>query len=310
MDDLAIAEKIRHENLPVLTAVGALPRKMSPVIAVALLEQATGNQVVILKSLFEEAGVLKDEEVMKLFTDKISQAKGALDRVETLSKTSSDAVRDALKRARADSRKEQLTDIGKVFLHIDASGSMESAIDLATKLGATIAEMVPDPTSNFQWGLFRDNIHLSERLPLPQDFVEDAFRAVLFGKTAGGGTNAFTFYPFARQFGAEVDVFISDGGHNSGDLTSYIRDFHQQNPQLPKPKAMVLVWVRGMDYSTVLKDAYEANNIPVATVDPTTIQGSAWVMQSIRSAMVGAVALVDEIMETELLTLPEWYFTI
>lgn len=307
LDDLGIATKIRQEKLPVLPALGALPRKVSPVIAVALLEQATGNQAVILKGLFEEAGVLKDKEVMDLFQEKLATAKGSLDRVETLSKGSSLEVEKVMKQARADKRKEQLTDVGKVFLHIDTSPSMDSALEVAMKRGAIIAEMIPDPEHNFQWGLFHGR---GEILPLPQTFEEDAFRAILFGKTTQSSTNAFALYPHARQFGADVDVLISDGDHNVGNLETSIRAFHEQNPQLPKPKAMVLVWIKNGYSQDTVKEAYEANGIPVAVVDPDTITSSAWVMQAIRSAMLGAVAQVDEIMNTPLLTLPEWYFSI
>lgn len=307
LDDLQIAEKIRRERLPVLSTLGALPRKVSPVIAVALLEQATGNQAVILKSMFEEAGVLKDKEVMALFQEKLATAKGSLDRVETLSKTSSEEVEQVMKQARADKRKEQLTDVGKVFLHIDTSPSMDAALEVAMKRGAIIAEMIPNPRENFRWGLFHG---FGEELPLPDEFVEDAFRAILFGKTTHYSTNAFALYGNARQFGADVDVFISDGDHNVGNLDSMIQTFHQMNPNLPKPKAMVLVFIKNAYAMDTLKNAYEANNIPVAVVDPDTITSGAGVMLAIRSAMLGAVAQVDEIMNTPLLTLPEWYFSV
>jgi len=47
------AEKIRKEKLPPTGVIGALPDKISPVIAVSILEQASGNQAVILRELFD-----------------------------------------------------------------------------------------------------------------------------------------------------------------------------------------------------------------------------------------------------------------
>ena len=108
MTDEDIARKIQKEKLPVLGVLGALPRTVSPVIAVALLEQATGNQTVILRKTFEDAGVLKDKEVFKLFEEKIKTAKTALDRVEIISQNASEEVKRVMVSARSDSRKKEM----------------------------------------------------------------------------------------------------------------------------------------------------------------------------------------------------------
>lgn len=314
LDDLAIAEKIRADKLDVLGAVGALPRKVSPVIAVALLEQATGNQAVILKSIFENAGVLKDAEVMKLFEEKIATAKTALDRVETLGKAATEATQKALEAAKANVRKEQMGDIGKVFLHIDISYSMNQAIEVAKDRGAIIAEMVQNPQENFRWGTFNNYGRL---LDLPEEFVKDAFAARLFGVRAEGGTDALACYGEARQFGADVDVIITDGGYNVGaahnrpeQMAKRINDFHAAYPSYAKPKAAVIVHVVGGDFSDTVKLGYEAAGIPVAVIDPNTLTQSALVTQAVKSAVLGPVTIVDEIMNTELLSLPEYYFTV
>src|SRR5260221_1729880 len=150
LTDLEVAEKIRKEKLSMPGVMTSLDRPLSPVIAVALLEQATGNQAVIFRKSFEETGVLKDEEVMKLFTEKLKSAQTAIDRVENMSKTASEEVKQAMKEARADVRKEQVGDIGKVYLHIDVSGSMSHVIDVAKKRGVILAELVKNPTENFK----------------------------------------------------------------------------------------------------------------------------------------------------------------
>lgn len=305
LDDKAIAEKIQKEKLSVLGVLGALPRQMSPVVAVAILEQCSGNQAVILRKTFEDAGVLTDPEVLKLFTEKITTASTALDRAKTLSETASADVKKVMMQAKSESRKEQVGDIGKVFVHIDASGSMHEAFDVACEKGSVIAEMVQNPEQNFAWGYFDER---GSKLPLPQEFVEDAFRAVLYGKHAGGGTDAFALYPEARRFGATIDVHISDGGHNTGDLAEKIREFHTSHPELPKPKAMVWIQVNGTE--NTIKDGYEANQIPVAVLKPGTLSESALVAQAVKTAMEGPIAVVEDIMSTELLKLPDYYFTL
>lgn len=308
LDDAAIAKKIQDDKLPVLGVLGALPRQMSPVVAVALLEQASGDQAVILRKTFEDAGVLKDPEVLKLYEEKIKSAKTALDRAKTLSESASAEVKKVMLEAKAEARKSAVGDIGKVYIHLDASPSMEQVFDIAREKGAIIAEMVQNPEKNFAWGKYDSFAH---DLPFPKEFVEDAFKSALFGqRIQGGGTNCFALYERARTFGADVDVQITDGNHNTGDLGSHIRNFHRANPNMPKPKAMVWVKIENDYTDNSLKDGYEVNQIPVAVLKPEALSESALVAQAVKTAMQGPVAAIDEIMSTPLLELPEWYFTL
>jgi len=311
LSDLEIAKRIRKDKIPVLGALGAIP-KMSPVIAVALLEQATGNQALILRKTFEDAGVLKDKEVMALFEKKIGEAKTAVDRVDNLSNTASEEVRKVMKKARSKVRKQEMKGVGKIYLHVDFSPSMEGAVELAKEKGTIIAECVDNPKENFRWGRFFEK---GEELPLPETFEKDAFAAVLFGKTLGGGTDCFALYPKAREFGAEVDIFISDGEHNYGpDLPEKLKKYHEKNPDVAKPKAIVLVRVRGTgptagDADSIEK-ACEVIGVPYAEMDPKVLAESALVVNSIKSAILGPLETINQIMETELLKLPSWYMAI
>ena len=304
--DLEIAEYIREKKLPVLGVLGAL-KKVSPVIAVALLEQCTGNQAVILHKTFEDAGVLSDKEVRKLYEEKVAIAKTALDRVENLTKESNNEIKEMLKKTRADVRKEQVGDIGKIFLHIDVSGSMEESLEVAKEKGAIIAEVVKNPQENFMWGLYNTG---GELLPIPKTFESDAFKAILFGRRAGGGTDSFQLYPAAREFGATVDVHVSDGGTNTGDLGTKIKLFHEQNSNIPKPKACLIVQVEGREISNALKNGYEENGIAVAVMKQEALSGSALVSESIKSALLGPISKIQEIMSCELLRLPKWWFSV
>lgn len=306
LTDIQIAKKIQKEKLSVLGVLGALPRPMSPVVAVAILEQCTGNQAVILRKTFEDAGVLKDPEVLKLYEKKIKTAKTALDRAETLSQTASKEVKEAMANARAEVRQEETKGLGKIYLHIDFSGSMDAAIEFAKERGTIIAECINDPTNNFKWGLFGSR---GMELALPAEFVKDAFKAILFPfGSPNGATDCFALYPNARKFGADVDIFVTDQEHNTGNLGEKIKEFHEQFPQYAKPRACVIVdFSHG--YQTV-QAAYEANNIPVAILKPDTLTQSALVVEAVKTAIKGPVQIIDEIMNTPLLSLPNWYFTI
>lgn len=311
LTDLAIAERIREERMPyigVLAELGKVKKKVSPVVAVAMLEQSTGNQAVIMRATFEDAGILKDPEVLKLYEAKIREAKTTLDRVQNVSKNASDAVKKMMKTVKAESRKETMGDIGKIFVHLDFSGSMENVRDYAAERGAILAEMVKNPKENFAWGWFSTR---GVRLDLPTEFEEDAFKAILFGQGDFGGTDCFALYPTAREFGAEVDVFLTDQGHWGGDLEGRIKSYHTKFPHHPMPKACVIVhfnnnWGR----ESVVKDAYESLGIPVSILKPDMLTESAVVTESVKEALLGPVAKIDEIMATPLLELPNYYYSL
>lgn len=314
-DDLAVAEEIRSKRVPFLTALGELSRvekKISPVIAVALLEQATGDQAVIARKTFEDAGILKDKEVKELYEAKIREAKNALDRLQAFDSKLNEQTKQMLKQARADVRKEQIGDIGKVYLHIDASSSMQHIIEFAKEKSSLIAEMVQNPEKNFRWGMYNE---MSMPLPLPRKFVADGFKEVLFSRIAMGGTDCFALYPTAREFGADVDIQITDGGHNAGDLRQKMRLYHETNPDKPKPRACVIIdfsppnlWFDEPGSKNPVKEAYEDNGIPVAVLKPETFDSSALVVDAVKTAIKGPMAVIETIMETPLLNLPDWYY--
>ncbi len=261
----------------------------------ALLEQCSGNQAVILTKTWEDAGVLKDAEVMKLYQEKIATAKTALDRAEKLSKDVSESTKQAMTQARSEKRKEQVGDIGKLFMMIDVSGSMREALEFAKQRAAIFAECVKDPEHNFGRGTFEGHGVI---LPLPQEFVQDAFAQILFGRRGGGSTDCFALYPLAMAFHADTIVYLSDEGHTDGDLTRKIKEYHENHPEHPKPKACVVVHFKQAYYSEQhdIKEAFEANGIPVSVVSPETLTESALVAQSIKAAVLGKIAVIEEIM--------------
>lgn len=309
LKDIEIAEQIRKNKLgyfAVLEGLSQIKKKMSPVIAVALLEQITGNQAVILRSMFEEQGVLKDKEVLELYEKKILDAKTALDRVEAVSKSATDEVRGLMANARSSVRKEALKGIGKVYLHLDASGSMSSYFDEATKLASVLAECIDNPKENLRWGIFGSN---GKELPLPEDYTQDAFKAILYRIRAdAGATNVFALYDNARKFGAETDVILTDQGHNTSDLGLVMKRYHEIDTNAVKPKVCLIVDMAQTE--NTVKEAYENNGIPVSVVKPNTLTQSALVVQTIRTAIEGPMAIIDEIMKTDLPSYPKWWFTV
>lgn len=312
LDDLAIAQKVADEKLTFFSLMGELTRvnkKMSPVIAVALLQQCTPDQAVILRSVFEDAGLLEDSEVFALYQEKISGAKNALDRIESIAKEASAAVKKAMKTARSEVNKAKMAGLGKIFVNLDFSGSMSSVRDVAADRGTIIAELVNNPAENFAWGWFSDRAH---RLPLPQAFERDAFAQALYGQGDGGGTDCLALYREAREFGANIDVYLTDQDHTYGDMTSRIKRFHEDHPEFTKPSACLVVHFTGSGWRSqhMVKDAYEANEIPVVEITPDSLSSTVQLADSIKVAMKGPLSTIDDIMDTPLLKLPDYYFSI
>ena len=303
MTDLQIAEKIRTEKFKPQAVLGALPDKLSPVVAAAILEQCSGDQAVVLTSMFEEQGLLKHKEVKKLYEDKIKTAKQALDRVERIKTELDEATSAMLKESKASVRKEQVGNIGKVYVHIDISGSMQQSLEIAKNKSAIIAECVQNPSENFHWGLFNGQAY---ELKKPEKFVQDAFKAILYGVNPGGSTNCLALWKRARELGCDTDFFITDGQHTDGNALATLQMAKSQG--LPFPKTVVIV--KCGTYHSVLEEAFKAVGIPVSVIDEKQLSESALVTQAIRTAVVGAVAMVDEILNTPLLTLPKWFYTV
>lgn len=300
LTEVQIAEKIRKEKLKPQAVLGALPDKISPVIAAAILEQCSGDQAVVLTSMFEEQGLLKNKEVKALYDKKIRSAKNALDRVERIKQNLDEETKTILKNAKSDVRKQQVGDIGKIFLHIDVSGSMQDAIEIAKDKAATIAECVKDPKENFFWGMFNTGYEI---LKNPETFTKDAFKAALYGRRVGGGTNCFAMFNEARTRGCDTDVYITDGNHTEGRPADMIRLFKRSGVAMPKR----VVIIKCGQYGATLENAFKENQIPVAVIEQAQLSESALITQAIKSAVLGPVALIEEILSFPLPGLPKWW---
>ena len=301
MSDLQIAEKIRKEKLKPQPVVGALPDKISPVVAAAILEQCSGDQAVILTSLFEDQGLLKNKEVLSVYNDRIKGAKNALDRVDRIKKDLDESTREILKQTKADVRKEQVGDIGRVFLHIDISGSMHDAIRVAIDKGAIIAECVKDPEKNFFWGAFNQDEY---QLKLPQKFTKDGFAAALYGLRPDGMTNCFACYQRARQLDCDTDIFVTDGQHTQG-VAALALEYAIKLSHDKRPKNAVII--KCGTYTNHLEEGLRANKIPYSVISAEQLSESALVAQSIRTAVLGKIAIVEDILKTPFLELPKWW---
>ena len=304
MNEMQVAEKIRADKIPALTALSALGDiKLSPVIAAAVFEQATGDQVIILRALFDEQGLLKYKEIQEMFKSKAMESKTALDRVERINSLIDPETTKALKEAKAEKRKQDLADtITSAFVHVDRSGSMERALEVAKNVSSIIAEAIPNPKENFHWGLFHSRGQILAR---PETFEKDAFMAALFGVVPDGSTDCLALWETARQRKCEYDFFITDGD-DSGASAYMVQRIEQGRAKgYADPKTCVIVKVG--NYRPKLEDAFKDAGISYTVIEPSALTESALVSQVIKMAAKGKATIVDEIMSTDFLKLPDWW---
>lgn len=300
-----IVKELESSKLSPQVALSVLPQdKITAKVAKVLLGNATGNQSLILYNWFAKNGFLEVAAIKSLFKDKAQTATTAVDRIDTLTRNSSAEDKKEMSQVRSIRRKTQSQSslIGKLYMHIDKSSSMSGAIEFAKDKASVFAECVNDPGSNFRWGLFGTK---GQELALPAGFTKEDFHSTLYGvRASDGSTDCIALYKNAREFGAEVDVYVTDQGHNVGNVQSRIEAFHSKNPSLPKPKAAVIV---GFGANTSLETSLKAVGIPTVSIKPEVLSESALVAQSIRNALVGELAVIEEIMETPLPELPKWW---
>ena len=299
-----IADIISSKKLSPVVSLSIIPQdKITSSVAKALLNNCTGNQSVILYNWFAKNGFLDVKAINDLFKSKVKEANTAIDRIDTLTRNADAQDKKELSQIRSEKRKSvaNTAGLGKIWLHIDASGSMQNAIEFAKDRASIIAECVSDPEKNFRWGLFGN---IGKELKNPTSFTKEDFHQSLYGVRADmGSTDCIAMYEKARSFGADIDVYITDQGHNIGTINTRIRDIHARNPSLQKPRVSVIVDFSGNRNARVLnllESELKKSEIPVAVIYPDDLKESALVAQSVRAALVGEMAIINEIMETQL----------
>ena len=316
MKPAEVAEAVVENKLSPMVALSTIsPDKITASVAKSLLSNCTGNQSIILYRWFAKNGFLDVASIKSLFNEKIKTATTAVDRIDTLTRDADEEDKTVMAQARSKRRKKDadLGSLGKIFLHIDTSGSMRAAIEFAKERASIIAECVDNPKKNFRWGHFGTQGRL---LPMPESFTKEDFYVALYGLIDAGYTDCVALYGESRRFGADVDIYITDQGHNVGTVNVRIEKFHADNPGIPKPRAAVIV-----DFSlqrslntehgrNKLRDGLVRAGIPVAIMKPDALTESALVAQAVNAAVKGEVAVIEEIMKVALPRLPKWWGSI
>ena len=108
-------------------------KKITASVAEALLKNCSGNQSIVLYNWFAANGFLDVKTIRALFKDKVQTATTAVDRIDTLTRDAVAEDKEMMSDIRSAKRKAQANTgkLGKVFIHIDVSGSMDNVIKYA-----------------------------------------------------------------------------------------------------------------------------------------------------------------------------------
>jgi hypothetical protein len=278
---------------------------ISPLVAVALLERCTPKQVVVYQALFEELGLLAVPEVAEIFAAKAAMAGASVDRLKVKGVPATEQLKQEIQ---AQAHKAAVGSVGKVYLHLDVSGSMRTSIDWAKKYTAKIAAAIQDPANNLKIGTFQT---IGQELPAPGGYTQAHFEKLFFGVNSFGGTMCHALWEKSRTWGADVDVFVTDQKHNDGTAESspgYIQDLADHFAKFSRPKAVVIVNV-GV-HTSILRQAFERVGVPVTEILGSDLEKSQGIGEVLRTALKGSLAIVEEIMATPLVELPKWWWAV
>lgn len=284
MSDKKIAETIKSESMSFRYAVSLLPETPSLEIMESLLSVATPNELVVQTTMFEKSGLLADKDLSELFYSKVARARN-VDRVDTIKATMQEEVKEKIAESRTTARRQQFGKLdGTLWLDIDISYSMHGAIEVAKECASILCDVVG--ADNFEWGAFNTKGTVFTEKPTSK---EKAMQ-ILYPVSVGGYTNCFANYkPVMAVRPVKYWIWVTDGGHNYG--TYDISD-------VPKPEVAIIVYIGS--HATNLETMLRNNGIEPVFLKPESLKSSNLVVQAIKTAIAGEIAVIEEIMSTPL----------
>ena len=322
MDEKAICERIIADRPNWKRIVGLLPAKVGMTRAIVAASVEAGSMssadLIILTPTLEELGLLTVEPVKTKWETAIAQANDQraaniarrVKKVETAEKLQ-DASDNAIKR-----ELEEVTKDMRIYVVVDKSASMEGAIDRAKTYLAKFLQGIP-----------MDRLHVSVFNTVGREVVikhaskagiEQAFR----GHSAQGGTRHSEGLRALRKHMPKDDedaIIIFVGDESDGGFRALVEE-----AKLFRPVAFGLLKVIGSwgESGHIVTATAAELGIPCFQIEEGTFDDPYAVTRTIRNLIaatpVGVTAmaapqpvrrrktLVEEILETPLLSKPAW----
>jgi len=282
------AKLVIEHKIPYVVATSVLP-KVTPIVAVALIEAMTPTEALNSRRWVEQSGILQFAEVKEVFVAKVGKAtKSVASAQHRKSAQGADQdVQAAIEQATETAVKESSRINRDTLLMVDVSGSMSSAIEAAQKFGGRIGPLVD---AELRTVVFRE---YGQMLTIEQNTLA-GFQKAFRGLRAGGGTNMEQGYLTATEDGwtPEQIVLISDGGERRGSLSTKLSG-------MVDPPHTVLICVPGADPDFLSPRMIDAG----LGIDKFEVSGEDYYIYDQAAAVLGgppAISVVQRIMQTPL----------
>lgn len=304
MAPVEAAGTILECKIPFLIALGALgPRAKEPDLVLALIDRMSPTELVTNMKMLERLGVKSNPALRSALEEALKKAAKS-DKNIMKTTVAADAVEDEGMRAKLQNLQEKQIQKtqgidGNWLILGDKSGSMQECIDVSRHIAAMLAKMV------------RGKVHLV--------FFDTAPRAIdVTGKTydellaltkhvmAQGGTSIGCGLQWALDMGVEIDgiAIVSDARENNVPQFARVYQTYSQRHNKEVP-----VYLYRMQHGTVSwADQDLAQSMKAASLDlqEFDLRGGVdyYSLPNVVATMrVNRYSLVDEIMDTPLLTL-------
>lgn len=318
LSEAQICEKIVAEKLDWKRIVGLLPKEIGAsraVISAAVEAGSMSNKdLIILTPTLEELGLLQVKEVKEKWERAIKKADDDMRAMNIAKNVRSKEVQEKLQGAADTALQKTIDKVTKnlrIYVMVDISGSMQASLDRAKTLAKNFLQGFPIDRTHIV--VFNTVGRIVEIKHASAAGVENAFKGI----QAGGGTShaagVLTFVG-AKKLPLEdedvIFIWIGDGGER-GSFDHYV------NQSGLRPTAFGFLQLPGENYGIIERTA-TALNIPCFKIDEATFSDVYAIPRTIRNLIaatpVGVVpraiptrtSLVQTILKTELLKIPQW----
>jgi len=283
------ARFIVRYRVPYLVAVGAVS-KVTPTVAIALLEQMSPQEMLNNLSSLERRGLLSDPEVRKLAEEKIEAAKQDK-RISTLkmdlaAQRVDKQLAAKVKEAR-DERVEQKVEIAlPTALFIDKSGSMAPAIEAGKQIAALVAPIAKAGL----WVVAFDTV--AREIKSQGTSMSDWERAFKHIKSDGGTSVGSALEILRRRrIAVEQIVIVTDEEENTAPMLADV--YKRYRDELNVDPSFIIVRVRSQ--SPLLED--QLNDVG-AMCSRFEFEGDYYSLTNLLPLLSGRglIDLVDEIL--------------
>lgn len=215
------AQWIAEQRIPYRIAVSIAP-KTHPIVAMALIEVMTPTEAANSRAWIEKSGLLKNDEVKKVYLQKVGRASNVASIAHRASSQGADEeVQAVMEMAQEKAVKSGDRIKSDLLLLIDRSGSLSQSIDVAVEFGARIAPVCDGQLRVVVFNDYASIVTVTD--PTSLKGWKNAFKGI----TANGGTSIAKGFMKGIEggFHPQAICIISDGAEHIGSFTDVLDEY-------------------------------------------------------------------------------------